>query len=118
MTSPLQVESFWPDVDSQQPFCSCEGAPGRHREHIGRIRLASAYLVTRCGDDASSLVARLVSENHQPVVEGEATGLSTRSRPIGRHRYRPGLNHFTKDVGIPPNLEAASVIFSLGKLRG
>jgi len=70
--------------------------------------------VTQKGDDISSLAARAVSENRQPVVAGGGDGTVNAVAgavvaadaalgvlPMGT------LNHFAKDVDIPQKLEAA-----------
>ena len=85
MTSPLQVESSGPTWILNS-----------HSVHVKEPRPTSrTYRTNSAGKCVSRDQVRrrcLIfgrsprSENHQPVVEGEATGLSTRSRPIGRHR--------------------------------
>jgi diacylglycerol kinase family enzyme len=79
------------------------------------LRVPVQVIVTRKGDDISSLAARAVSDNRQPVVAGGGDGtvnavagalagtdVALGVLPMGT------LNHFAKDVGIPRNLEAAA----------
>jgi len=86
--------------------------------HIARISgefgLETQVVVTKRGDDISSLAARALSERRHPIVagggDGTANGVAGKLAgtdtalgvlPMGT------LNHFAKDVGIPLNLEAA-----------
>src|SRR5271167_1529887 len=88
------------------------------KAHIARISgefgAEVQVVVTKRGDDISSLAARAVSEHRQPVVAGGGDGTvnavagklagtdtSLGVLPMGT------LNHFAKDVGIPLNLHAA-----------
>jgi YegS/Rv2252/BmrU family lipid kinase len=86
--------------------------------HITRISselgVQAHVIVTRKGDDISSLAARAVSENRQPVVAGGGDGTvnAVASTVVGTDAVlgvlpMGTLNHFAKDVGIPRNLEAA-----------
>jgi diacylglycerol kinase family enzyme len=71
-------------------------------------------VVTRRGDDISSLAAHALSENRHPVVAGGGDGtvsavagvLAGTNAAIGVLPMGT-LNHFAKDVGIPQRLEAA-----------
>jgi diacylglycerol kinase family enzyme len=86
--------------------------------HIARISddfgVESQVVVTKHGDDVSSLAAHALSERRQPIaagggdgtvnaVAGKLAGTDTALGvlPMGT------LNHFAKDAGIPLNLEAA-----------
>jgi diacylglycerol kinase family enzyme len=107
--------------DSLGPTCILNGHSVHVEEvqgHIARVTTelgARAHvIVTRKGDDISSLAARALSENRHPVVAGGGDGTVSAVAgvlagtdaamsvvPMGT------LNHFAKDVGIPRHLEAA-----------
>ena len=88
------------------------------KAHIARISgevgVEVQVVVTKRGDDISSLAARAVSERRQPVVAGGGDGtvnavagkLAGTDTPLGVLPMGT-LNHFAKDVGIPLNLAAA-----------
>ena len=92
--------------------------------HIAREFGAEAeVIVTKRGDDISSLVARALAERSHTVVAGggdgtvnavagklagTATGLGV--IPMGT------LNHFAKDIGLPLNIEAAVRNLFTGKI--
>ena len=88
------------------------------KAHIARIskevRTEVQIVVTKRGDDISSLAARAVSEHCRPVVAGGGDGtvnavagkLAGTDTPLGVLPMGT-LNHFAKDAGIPLNLEAA-----------
>ena len=71
-------------------------------------------VVTKRGDDISSLTARALSEHRYPVVAGGGDGtvnavagkLAGTDTALGVLPMGT-LNHFAKDVGIPLNLHAA-----------
>ena len=88
------------------------------RAHIGRLSaefgVATYVIVSKPGDDISSLAARAASEKRGPVVAGGGDGTVNAVAgklagtdivlgvlPMGT------LNHFARDVGVPRNLEAA-----------
>ena len=88
------------------------------RAHISRISgqfgVETEVVVTKRGDDISSLAGRALSERRQPIVAGGGDG--TVSAVAGRLAGTDTalgvlpmgtLNHFAKDVGVPVNLEAA-----------
>lgn len=88
------------------------------QRHIAKISdelgLRSHVVVTKRGDDISSLVARVVSESHQPVVAGGGDGTvnAVAGRLAGTDTVlgvlpMGTLNHFARDAGIPRNLQAA-----------
>jgi len=71
-------------------------------------------VVTKRGDDVSSLAARALSERRQPIVAGGGDGtVNAVAGPLAGADTALGvlpmgtLNHFAKDAGIPLNLEAA-----------
>jgi diacylglycerol kinase family enzyme len=88
------------------------------KAHIARIskevRTEVQIVVTKRGDDISSLAARAVSERRHPVVAGGGDGtvnavagkLAGTATPLGVLPMGT-LNHFAKDAGIPLNLQAA-----------
>lgn len=88
------------------------------QRHIAKISdelgLRSHVVVTKRGDDISSLLARVVSESHQPVVAGGGDGTvnAVAGRLAGTDTVlgvlpMGTLNHFARDAGIPRNLQAA-----------
>ena len=88
------------------------------RAEIARIAnefgVQAATIVTRHGDDISSLAARAAGEGRGPVVAGGGDGtVSAVARAVAGTETALGilpmgtLNHFAKDAGIPLNLEAA-----------
>jgi diacylglycerol kinase family enzyme len=96
--------------------------------HIPRISAEfgaeTQVVVTKRGDDISSLAAHALAEQRQPVVAGGGDGTVNAIAgelaginailgvlPMGT------LNHFAKDVGIPLNLEAAIYNLFTGKIR-
>ena len=110
-----------PQGESISPTCILNGHSVHVEEaqaHIARVSSelgARAHvIVTRKGDDISSLAARALSENRHPVVAGGGDGtvsavagiLAGTDAAIGVLPMGT-LNHFAKDVGIPRHLEAA-----------
>ena len=86
--------------------------------HIARVSAEFAVepqvVVTKRGDDVSSLAAHARAESHQPIVAGGGDG--TVNAVAGSLAGTDGvlgvlpmgtLNHFAKDAGIPLDLEAA-----------
>src|SRR6516164_7164787 len=110
-----------PQGESIGPTCILNGYSVHVEEaqaHIARVsseRGARAHvIVTRKGDDISSLAARALSENRHPVVAGGGDGtVSAVAGVLAGTDAAMGvlpmgtLNHFAKDVGIPRHLEAA-----------
>jgi diacylglycerol kinase family enzyme len=115
---------------SAGPTCILNGA-SRHveaaRAHLVRISgefgLPARILVTRSGDELTSMAARAVNERRQPVVAGGGDGtvnavagalagtdIALGVLPIGT------LNHFAKDIGVPLNLEAAVRNLFIGQI--
>ncbi len=96
--------------------------------HIGRISAAfgieAQTIVTKRGDEVSSLAARALSEGRQPVVAGGGDGtvnavagqLAGTETPLGVLPMGT-LNHFAKDVGIPLKLEQAVHNLFTGQIR-
>src|SRR5271165_3065987 len=91
---------------------------GAARAEIARIAnefgVQAATIVTRHGDDISSLAARAAGEGRGPVVAGGGDGtVSAVAGAVAGTETALGilpmgtLNHFAKDAGIPLNLEAA-----------
>jgi len=88
------------------------------KSHIARISAKfgaeTEIVVTKRGDDISSLAARALSERRQPIVAGGGDGtvsavagiLAGADTALGVLPMGT-LNHFAKDVGVPVNLEAA-----------
>jgi diacylglycerol kinase family enzyme len=110
-----------PQGESLGPTCILNGHSVHVEEaqaHIARISgelgVRVQVVVTRRGDDVSSLAARALSENRHPVVAGGGDGtvsavagvLAGADAAIGVLPMGT-LNHFAKDVGIPRQLEAA-----------
>jgi len=110
-----------PQGESIGPTCILNGHSVHVEEaqaHIARVSSelgARAHvIVTRKGDDISSLAARALSENRHLVVAGGGDGtvsavagvLAGTDAAIGVLPMGT-LNHFAKDVGIPRHLEAA-----------
>ena len=86
--------------------------------HIARISaefgVKTQVVVTKRGDDVSSLAARARVEGHQPIAAGGGDGTvnavanSLAGTDIALGILPMGtLNHFAKDAGIPLNIEAA-----------
>jgi len=86
--------------------------------HIARVSAEFGaepqVVVTKRGDDVSSLAAHARAESHQPIVAGGGDG--TVNAVAGSLAGTDGvlgvlpmgtLNHFAKDAGIPLDLEAA-----------
>ena len=106
---------------SSNPTCILNGHSAHVEEakaHIARfsseVGAAIQVVVTKRGDDISSLAARALSEHRYPVVAGGGDGtvnavagkLAGTDTALGVLPMGT-LNHFAKDVGIPLNLEAA-----------
>jgi len=103
------------------PTCILNGKSVHLQEacaHIERISaefgIPTQVIVTKRGDDVSSLAARAISEHHLPVVAGGGDGtVNAVADSLAGTETTLGvlpmgtLNHFAKDVGIPLNLEAA-----------
>ncbi len=70
MTSPLPVESPGPTWILNSHSVHVKEPQADIANISDEFGLQVRIVVTRCRDDISSLVARLVSENHQPVVAG------------------------------------------------
>ena len=110
-----------PLEESLGPTCILNGHSIHVEEaqaHIARISgkhgVQAHVIVTRRGDDISSLASRAVSENRHPVVAGGGDGtVSAVAGALAGTNAALGvlpmgtLNHFAKDVGISLNLEAA-----------
>src|SRR5271157_4305866 len=107
--------------DTFSPTCILNGHSAHVEEAKAHIASISSevgaevqVVVTKRGDDISSLAARAVSEHHRPVVAGGGDGtvnavagkLAGTDTALGVLPMGT-LNHFAKDVGIPQNLEAA-----------
>ena len=103
------------------PTCILNGHSAHVEEakaHIARIsgefRVEVQVVVTKRGDDVSSLAARALSERRHPIVAGGGDGtvngvagkLAGTDTALGVLPMGT-LNHFAKDVGIPLNLQAA-----------
>ena len=80
-------------------------------------------VVTKRGDDISSLAAHALAEHRQPVVAGGGDGtINAIAGQLAGTNAILGvlpmgtLNHFAKDVGIPLNLEAAIYNLFKGKI--
>jgi diacylglycerol kinase family enzyme len=104
-----------------RPTCILNGHSAHVEEakaHIGRISgevgAEVQVVVTKRGDDISSLAARALSQHRHPVVAGGGDGtvnavagkLASTDTPLGVLPMGT-LNHFAKDVAIPLNLEGA-----------
>jgi diacylglycerol kinase family enzyme len=104
-----------------RPTCILNGHSAHVEEaraHIARISgevgAEVQVVVTKRGDDISSLAARALSEHRHPVVAGGGDGtvnavagkLAGTDTPLGVLPMGT-LNHFAKDVAIPLNLEGA-----------
>jgi diacylglycerol kinase family enzyme len=110
-----------PQGQSLGPTCILNGHSVHVEEaqaHIARIwgelEVRADVVVTRRGDDISSLAARALRENRHPVVAGGGDGtVSAVAGVLAGTDAALGvlpmgtLNHFAKDVGIPRHLEAA-----------
>jgi diacylglycerol kinase family enzyme len=110
-----------PPEKSLGPTCILNGHSVHVEEaqaHIARISgelgAQAHVIVTRKGDDISSLAARAPRENRLPVVAGGGDGTvnAVAGTLVGSDAAlgvlpMGTLNHFAKDVGIPQNLEAA-----------
>jgi len=80
----------------------------------GEFGVEVQVVVTKRGDDISSLAARALSERRHPIVAGGGDGtvngvagkLAGTDTALGVLPMGT-LNHFARDVGIPLNLEAA-----------
>jgi diacylglycerol kinase family enzyme len=110
-----------PQEESLGPTCILNGHSVHVEEaqaHIARISgefgVRANVIVTRKGDDISSLAARALSENRHLVVAGGGDGsISAVAGVLAGSNSAIGvlpmgtLNHFAKDVGIPRHLEAA-----------
>ena len=88
------------------------------KAHIVRISgefgVETEVVVTKRGDDISSLAARALSERREPIVAGGGDGtVNAVAGKLAGGEVALGvlpmgtLNHFAKDVGVPVNLEAA-----------
>ncbi len=96
--------------------------------HIARISreigVEAQVVVTKRGDDISSLAAHALAERRRPVVAGGGDGtvnavagkLAGTDTALGVLPMGT-LNHFAKDVGIPLDLEAAVDNLFTGKIR-
>jgi diacylglycerol kinase family enzyme len=88
------------------------------KAHIVRISgefgVETEVVVTKRGDDISSLAAHALSERREPIVAGGGDGtVNAVAGKLAGGEVALGvlpmgtLNHFAKDVGVPVNLEAA-----------
>ena len=95
--------------------------------HIPRISAEygaeTQVVVTKRGDDVSSLAAHALAEHRHPVVAGGGDGTvnAIAGKLAGTEAIlgvlpMGTLNHFAKDVGIPLNLEAAVYNLFNGKI--
>jgi diacylglycerol kinase family enzyme len=90
----------------------------------GEVGVKAQVVVTKRGDDISSLAAHALAERRRPVVAGGGDGtvnavagkLAGTDTALGVLPMGT-LNHFAKDVGIPLNLEAAAYNLFTGKIR-
>ena len=90
----------------------------------GEIGVEAQVVVTKRGDDISSLAAHALAERRRPVVAGGGDGtvnavaakLAGTDTALGVLPMGT-LNHFAKDIGIPLNLEAAVYNLFTGKIR-
>lgn len=103
------------------PTCILNGKSAHLRlacAHIANIShelgVETEIVVTKRGDDISSLAARALSERRHPIVAGGGDGtVSCVAGKLANTETQLGvlpmgtLNHFAKDVGIPLNLDAA-----------
>ena len=110
-----------PPEKSLGPTCILNGhsvhveeAQARIARISGELGAQAHVIVTRKGDDISSLAARAARENRLPVVAGGGDGTvnAVAGTLVGSDAAlgvlpMGTLNHFAKDVGIPQNLEAA-----------
>jgi diacylglycerol kinase family enzyme len=89
----------------------------------GEFGIATRVVVSKRGDDLSSLAARAASENGGPIVAGggdgtvnaiagklAGSGIILGVLPMGT------LNHFARDVGVPRSLEDAVRNIFTGKI--
>jgi diacylglycerol kinase family enzyme len=110
-----------PSAATLSPTCILNGKSARlqaARAHIAGISaefgVEVQLVVTKRGDDVSSLAARALSARRQPIVAGGGDGtvnavagkLAGTDTALGVLPMGT-LNHFAKDVGVPLNLEAA-----------
>jgi len=88
------------------------------KAHIARVLselgTQAQVIATRKGDNISALAALAVSEHRGPIVAGGGDGTvsAVAGKLVGTDTAlgvlpMGTLNHFAKDVGVPPNLEAA-----------
>src|SRR6516225_6415831 len=114
MTSRPQGESIGPTCILNGHSVHVEEAQGHIARVTAELGARAHVIVTRKGDDISSLAARALSENRYLVVAGGGDGtvsavagvLAGTDAAIGVLPMGT-LNHFAKDVGIPRHLEAA-----------
>ena len=116
---------------SLRPICILNGKSVHLQSAMGHIvRISGAFgaeaqvVVTKRGDDVSSLAARALNERGRPVVAGGGDGtvnavagqLAGTDTPLGVLPMGT-LNHFAKDVGVPLNLEQAVQNVFIGHIR-
>ena len=114
MTSRPQEESLGPTFILNGHSIHVEEAQAHIARISGELGVRARVVVTRKGDNISSLAARALSENGHLVVAGGGDGtvsavagvLAGTDAAIGVLPMGT-LNHFAKDVGIPRRLEAA-----------
>ena len=114
MTSRPQEESLGPTCILNGHSIHVEEAQAHIARISGELGVRARVVVTRKGDNISSLAARALSENGHLVVAGGGDGtvsavagvLAGTNAAIGVLPMGT-LNHFAKDVGIPRHLEAA-----------
>lgn len=114
MIAPAPAEIAGPTFILNGHSVAVEEAEAHIARISGKFGVATHLVVTKRGDDISSLAARAASEKRGPVVAGGGDGtvnavagqlagtdIALGVLPMGT------LNHFARDVGIPRNLEAA-----------
>ncbi|HLJ22429.1 MAG TPA: diacylglycerol kinase family protein [Stellaceae bacterium] len=119
-----------PPPGSLRPTCILNGKSVHVREaraHVervsGELGIETQLVVTKRGDDISSLAARALSDRRHPIVAGGGDGTvnSVAAKLAGTDTAlgvlpMGTLNHFAKDLGIPLDLEAAVRNFFTGQI--
>ena len=114
-----------------RPLCILNGKSVDLQAAIGHIaRISDAFgveaqvVVTKRGDDVSSLAAQALNERRRPVVAGGGDGtVNAVAGQLAGTETALGvlpmgtLNHFAKDVGIPLKLEQAVHNLFTGQIR-
>ena len=116
---------------SLRPICILNSKSVHVQSAMGHIaRISGAFgaeaqvVVTKRGDDVSSLAARALNDRRRPVVAGGGDGtvnavagqLAGTETPLGVLPME-ALNHFAKDVGVPLELEQAVQNIFIGHIR-